>query len=206
MYLLIAIPTLDFQHTAFVQSLIDLTTRLNDEGIKYEVKFASGTLVYVARDQLAAYSLEKDFTHILWLDSDMIFTDDILDDLTFCEKDFVAGIFHGRRPPHLSCLFKSLDPVDRYTANEYPTTLFEIAGCGFGCVLMSTEIIRAVRERFVSCFLPAKDLGEDLAFCARVHHLGFKMYAEPTARVGHIGHIPIYPEDEEGFMSKILGV
>lgn len=206
MYLLIAIPTLDFQHTAFVESLVKLIERLNEEGIRHEVKFAAGTLVYLARDQIAAYSLENGFTHVLWLDADMIFTDDILDDLMFSGHDFVAGIFHTRRPPHCSCLFRNLDPIDRFKADEYPTQAFEIAGCGFGCVLMSTEIIKAVRERFVSCFLPAKDLGEDLAFCARVHHLGFKMYAEPTARVGHIGHIPIYPEDEERYLSKIIGV
>ena len=206
MKLLIAIPTLDFQHSAFVECLINLIERLNDEGIKHEVKFKSGTLVYIARDQLASYAIENDFTHILWFDADMIFNDDILDDLLFCDKDFVAGIFHARRPPHSSCLFKSLDPIDRYTANEYPSRAFEIAGCGFGCILMTTELVKAVKEKFVSCCLPAYALGEDLAFCARVSHLGYKMYAEPTARVGHIGHIPIYPEDEEGFLNSIIGV
>lgn len=206
MYLLIAIPSLDFMHVEFVRSLINLTERLSDEGIKHEVKIVSGTLVYIARDQLAAYAVENEFTHVLWLDSDMIFNDDILDDLMFCEKDFVAGIFHTRRPPHCSCIFKNLDPIDRYTSGEYPNEPFKIAGCGFGCILMTTEIIKAVRDRFVSCFLPARSLGEDLAFCARVAHLGFEMWAEPTARVGHIGHIAIYPEDEERYYSKILGV
>ena len=206
MYLLIAVPTLDFQHTEFVRSLLGLVERLSDEGIKHEVKFISGTLVYLARDQLVAYALENDFTHVLWLDSDMVFTDDILDNLTFSGHDFVAGIFHARRPPHCSCLFRGLDPIDRYKANEYPYNTFEIAGCGFGCVLMSTEILRKVRERFVSCFLPATGFGEDLAFCSRVSYCGFKMYAEPTARVGHIGHIPIYPEDEERYIDSIYGV
>ena len=35
--------------------------------------------------------------------------------------------------------------------------------------------------------------GEDLAFCWRVKEIGKEMWCDPTARVGHIAHVPIWP-------------
>lgn len=197
MKLLIAIPTLDFIHYRFVESLTALMARLNAEGIEYEVNFKSGTLVYHAREKLALMARQEGFSHVLWFDADMVFTEDVLDDLLFHEKEFVSCVYHGRRPPHNSCLFKSLEPIDRFTLNEYPDRLFSIAGCGFGCVLMKTDVLIAVKQQFGVCFMPTAALGEDLAFCKRATDCGFTLYADPATRLGHIGHIEIMPEDEE---------
>ena len=197
MRLLIAIPTLDYVHFEFMKSLIALTTRLKDEHISFDVEIQGGTLVYVARDKLANKAINEGYTHVLWIDSDMIFTADLLDDLMFSGKDFVSGICHARRPPHFSCLFKSIDlaHLERYEDDDYPKDTFEIEGCGFGCVLMKVDVLKAVNHSCGACFLPMKEFGEDIAFCKRARDIGIKLYAEPSVRLGHIGHITIYPED-----------
>lgn len=197
MRLLICVPSNDFMHVAFVKSLTNLIRRLDKGFVQYDVRIMDGTMVHVARDNLAKLAVNEKYTHTLWLDSDMVFSDDLLDDLMFGDKDFVSGIYHARRPPHGSCIFKSINPmqIQRYELEDYPNNTFEIAGCGFGCVLIKTDIIRDVLSRFGSAFCPTEALGEDLAFCQRVHDLGHKMYCEPGVRVGHIGHITIYPDD-----------
>jgi hypothetical protein len=53
MKLLIAIPTHEEIPVAFVECLMKLETRLREDGIQFETKFNSGTLVYIARDKLA---------------------------------------------------------------------------------------------------------------------------------------------------------
>lgn len=203
MRLLIAIPTLDYVHCEFMRSLTNLTMHLKDRGVSFDVEILSGTLVYVARDKLANKAMNGGYSHVLWLDSDMVFGNELLDDLMFSGKDFVSGIYHGRRSPHFSCLFKdiSLDRLERWE-NDYPKDTFEIAGCGFGCVLINTSILRAVNTAFGTCFLPMKDLGEDIAFCKRVSDLNFKIYAEPGVRLGHIGHTTIYPEDRDWWIKR----
>ena len=205
MRLLICIPTLDYVPFQFMESLTRLVKRLCDEGIDFDVEFRSGTLVYVARDLLAAKAVQEGYTHTLWIDADMVFNEDILDDLMFCEKKMVCGVFHARRPPHSSCIFTSIEPIQRIEDADYAGrangAAFEIAGCGFGCVYIETEVIAAVRKRFGTCFLPMQDLGEDLAFCKRVTECGYKMYCEPTAVAGHVGHAIIYPQDEQKWMS-----
>lgn len=192
---LIAVPALDYIPTDFVKSLTALVQRLDRDGCDVDVKFITGTLVYAARDKLAAHAIMYDYTHVLWLDADMVFDDELLYDLQFSHKDFVTGIARSRRPPYCSCLFSDLSRIERI--DHYPRDTFRVAGCGFACVLIKTEILKAVRDSYNTCFLPTADLGEDLAFCQRAASLGYSIWAEPAARLGHIGHITIYPDDAE---------
>lgn len=201
MKLLIAVPTLDFLHFEFVQCLTNLIMRLNQEGMNFEVKYMAGTLVYAARNKLVEHAVKNEFTHVLWLDSDMVFQDSILEDLMFCEEDIVCGRFNARRKPFVSCQFSKLVPLERI--DEYPLDTFEIAGCGFGCVLTKVSVLKDISEKHGSCFLPMSGFGEDLAFCVRATESGYKIFCEPTAVVGHIAHIPIYPEDHERYMATI---
>lgn len=193
MRLLIAIPSFDTVRVEFVKSLISLVQRLDRDGHRADVKILTGTLVHVARDRLAAHAIGNAYDSVLWLDADMVFDDELLYDLQFSGKPFVSGIARSRRPPYCSCLFSSLKVIERI--DEYPRDTFEIAGCGFACVLIKTEILTAVRNHFGTCFLPTSQLGEDLAFCQRAGELGYKIYAEPAARLGHVGNITIYPDD-----------
>ena len=192
---LIAVPALDYIPAKFVECLTALLQRLNKDGVNVDVKFITGTLVYAARDKLAIHAIQNGYTHVLWLDADMVFDDEILYDLQFSHKDFVSGIARSRRAPYVSCLFSDLSRVQR--VDDYPNDTFRVAGCGFACVLVKTDILRAVREKFGTCILPTADLGEDLAFCDRASKLGYAIWAEPAVKVGHIAQLTIYPDDVE---------
>lgn len=206
MKLLIAIPTNDYMHYQFVECLTKLVKRLDEDGIEYDIAYQGATLVYVGRDKLAQKAMNECYTHMLWLDSDMIFTEDLLDDLMFSGKPFVTGIAHSRRAPHVSCVFKEIWPkVDRWEGCEYPSNTFRIGGCGFACVLIETEIVRNVYNKNGTAFFPMRELGEDLAFCKRATEMGYEIWAEPCVRLGHIGHIAIYPEYEQLYRGNIYG-
>lgn len=203
MKLMIAIPCMDFVHVEFLRSLTDLIARLHEDGIQYAVRIHSGTLVYHARDALARAAMNGDFTHVLWLDSDMVFTPTIVDDLLFCGAPMVSGVYHARRKPYVSCIFSDVENANRYKYGEYPGEPFEIAGCGFGAVLMKIEVIEQVWVKFGQLFLPTARLGEDLAFCDRVKTVGYKIFCDPSVMCGHVGHITIYPQDEEQSWKEI---
>lgn len=206
MKLLIAIPTNDYMHYQFVECLTKLVKRLDEDGIDYDIAYQGATLVYVGRDKLANKAMNECYTHMLWLDSDMIFTEDLLDDLMYSGKPFVTGIAHSRRAPHVSCIFKEIWPkVDRWEGCEYPIQAFRIGGCGFACVLIETEIVRNVYNKNGTAFFPMRELGEDLAFCKRATDMGYEIWAEPSVKLGHIGHITIYPEYEKLYRSSIYG-
>lgn len=201
MKLLIAIPCLDYVHTDFMDCLIKLVLKLKADRVNFEVKILTGTLVYAARNKLAYHAIANGFTHVLWLDADMIFSPDLLEDLQFSGKDFVTGLAHSRRKPYVPCVFKSLESFERF--EEYPNDTFEVKGCGFACVLLTADVLNQVHATFGTWFTPEGDLGEDIAFCKRALHCGFKIYAEPAVRLGHIAHVAIYPEDYKKYMDEI---
>ena len=205
MKLLIAIPTHDYMNVQFVESLTKLIRKLDQDGVDFDISYQSGTLVYVGRDRLAHRAIDKKYTHVLWLDADMVFNDTLLDDLMECGKPFVTGIAHGRRAPFASCIFTKIwASAERWHDWNYPTSPFKIAGCGFACVLIETRILKAVMDAHGSCFFPMRELGEDLTFCKRAGDLGFEIWAEPTAKLGHVGHLVVYPEQQETYQNSVL--
>lgn len=198
MKLLIGVPTLDYMHVEFVKSLTGLLEKLRNDGIPFDLDIESGTLVYTARERIAHKAINEEYSHVLWLDADMVFQPTIFEDLLETGKDFVTGIYHARRKGYASCIFKTIDinvKVERF--DEYPHDTFQIAGCGFGCVLVKTALMTQVNRTYGTCFTPLPNYGEDIAFCKRCSELGYKLWCEPTVVCGHIGHITIYPEDFE---------
>lgn len=194
--LLIAVPTTDYLHAGFVKSLMDLSFRLHRDGVAHEIALEAGTLVYLARNRLANKAINEGFDRVLWLDSDMVFQTDIVDALEFCGKPFVCGAFQSRRPPYSSCVFKDIRLKSLERVKEYGLRPFKVDGCGFACVLMKTEVLEAVSRKHGKCFTPMEDYGEDLAFCIRAKEQGYEIWCDPTARVGHIAHVPIWPGEE----------
>lgn len=204
MKLLIGVPSLDYMHVEFVRSLTGLLKQLRDDGVPYDLAIESGTLVYTARERIAHRAINNGYSHVLWLDADMVFQPTIFDDLRFSGKPFVTGIYHARRKGYASCIFKAIEinkKVERF--ETYPTDTFEIAGCGFGCVLIETDILKQVCMNKGTCFTPLQGYGEDIAFCKRCAELGIKIWCEPSVVCGHIGHITIWPEDYETWKMTI---
>ena len=192
MRLLIAVPTTDYIHADFVRSLVKLQAELHRKNISHEVEVLSGTLVYIARNRLANKAINEGYTHVLWLDSDMVFSDQVVDDLMFCGKEMVCGAFVSRRPPYGPCVYESILKTDIRKVKEFGTKPFRVDGCGFACVLTTVELLRAVAQKFGTTFQPTDFYGEDLAFCWRVRQIGREIWCEPTVRPGHIAHVPVY--------------
>ena len=198
--LMIAIPTVDYIHFKFLECLTKLMKRLDQiEDLTYNVEIKGGTLVYFARDDLANKALEGDYTHVLWLDADMIFGDDIFEKLyDLCQKEnveFATGVYRGRHGDNNSCIFMDLHPlkyVERLWEIDEP---FEIMGCGFGGVLLTTKMLRRIHYEEATSFRPINGWGEDLSFCLRAKDYGnFKMMAHPGVNMGHIAQTILNPD------------
>ena len=191
--LMVAVPTTDYVSAEFMKCLTALVKKLAKDGTDFDVQIISGTLVYIARNRIARRAIDEEFTHVLWLDSDMTFQPGIAEDLMFCGKDMVCGAFVSRRPPYGPCVYTDIsDPGSMKKVENFGKEPFRVDGCGFATVLTSVDLLDAVQSNFGTCFNPTDRYGEDLAFCARVKQLGREIWCEPTVRPGHIAHVPVY--------------
>lgn len=190
--ILIAIPCMDMVSARFAQSLATLKKVGN-----CTVSFLMGSLVYDSRNKLAGYALEMEADYILWLDSDMVFQPDTLERMMGTLNkhphiDILSGLYFRRTTPFTPVLFNKLERDGETLVfedvKEVPDDLFEVAGCGFGCVLMKTDCLFDIGMNW---FTPFVDAGEDCAFCMRAREKGYKIYCDPNISLGHMGYAPI---------------
>lgn len=196
--ILIAIPCMDMVSARFAQSL----TTLKKVG-QCTVCFFIGSLVYDSRNTLTAMAVENECDYIMWFDSDMVFEPDTLERMMKVldehpEVDILSGLYFRRGHPFTPVLFSKLEVNEKNELefngyDDVPDGLFEVAGCGFGCVLMRTECLMdiAAKEGGGVWFSPLVNAGEDCAFCIRARREGYRIFCDPSVQLGHMGYAPI---------------
>lgn len=202
---LVAVPCMDQVPSQFAQSLA-LLQKVDECAIAFQM----GSLIYNSRNNLATMAIQKGVDQILWLDSDMMFPPDVLKRLIEDSKkgDIVTGIYYRRVQPFKPVLFSKLTIDDNGCSwegyDDYPKDdLFEVAGCGFGCVLTPTNVFLDVMNRFDNMFAPIGGVGEDLSFCWRASQCGYKIIADPKIQCGHIGHYVVDQQFYETYKQSL---
>ena len=195
---LIAVPCFDMVHTDFMESLMVMQ---KPPDASFTV--IKNTLIYDARNVIAASAIDAGFDRIMWFDSDMTFPKDTIERLSEAMdegREMVSGLYFTRRMPNIRpVVYKKMwyrdngDTVETGAENyfDYPEGIIECEAVGFGCCLTSVDLIKRVADRFGSPFTPYSRLGEDMAFCLRAREIGAKIYCDTRVKCGHIGTVQI---------------
>ena len=191
MKILIAVPCMDQVPAPFCQSLAQLQ-KVGD----CVLSMKTGSLIYTSRNSLATTAIQSEADFVFWLDSDMVFKPDTLvrmmDTLKKNDLDILSGLYFRRVPPYSPVLFDKLDidgvKADYSEYSKIPDDLFEVGACGFGCVLMKTDVFFDVQSKFGNMFAPIGNNGEDVAFCWRARQCGYKVFCDPSVICGHVGY------------------
>lgn len=195
--IMIAVPCMDQVPAPFCQS-VSMIQKVGECAIAFQI----GSLIYNSRNALAAKAVEIGADFVLWLDSDQTFNPDLLvrmyQTLTDNNLDILTGLYFRRVPPYSPVLFDKLEMLESgvcewtdWKDKPIPLNLFEVGGCGFGCVLMKTDVFFDVQGTFQDMFGPINRVGEDLSFCWRARQCGYKIYCDPDIICGHVGYAVI---------------
>lgn len=121
---------------------------------------------------------------ILWIDSDVVLPPDAITRLAHAEKDFVCGIYVQRELPHFP-LIATYDArgdtfhwLQRWPAN----VIAPIDGCGFGCVLTSLTMLRAMDAPWFTF----EKFSEDFDFCLRARRAGYQLFVDTGVLCTHL--------------------
>ena len=194
---LIAIPCMDTIPVGFAESLIYLR-----KGQNVSVMFKPNSLVYDSRNLISLTAIENKFDRVMWFDSDMMFQPDTMEKLSCLmdkkDCDMATGLYFKRTLQTEPVLYKEISEpkrdstgrlarqIEAYT--NYPKDgVFRVAGCGFGCVMTTTQLLKDVWKFFGPAFTPYDWASEDISFCYRVGKLGYDIYCDSSISCGHIG-------------------
>lgn len=205
MKLCIATPVLGRPEADFSESLAFLLATLARDGVPFDRVVVQGdSLVHRARNALAHRFLAGDCTHMLMVDSDMVFRPADVLALVEAGVDVVGGVCArkviGSGPV--------IHPLDGGEVRE--DGLVEVARVGTGFLLVAREVLAALAKAYpddvyvaqhgdaghegelVHAFFQAPLVGrelvsEDFFFCDRLRGVGGRVWAHAGVRPGHIG-------------------
>ena len=143
-----------------------------------------------ARNEIFEMFAKSDMNYLLTIDSDMIWEPDGLELaynlIQHPQVDIVTGIYFGKGKPHLP-IIKKLDlEAGCYNVYiEWGNQPFEVDGGGMGFMLIPKYVVQAMKQPLCTW---NSGFSEDLNFCLKAKKdYGFKIWADPRIRLGHIG-------------------
>lgn len=146
-----------------------------------------------SRTWIVNRAIEQKATHLLFVDSDMVFGHDVIDRMLAHKKEIVGVEYNRRRLP-LEPTHKTLEGVE-----PSKTELYKGKYAGTGLMLIDLSIFETLGkpktegERPTPWFNFGRDsqgslvMGEDAWFCNVARDAGFDTWIDPTIEVGHIG-------------------
>lgn len=132
-------------------------------------------------------------SHLLNIDSDMIFPPDALERLLKADKDIVGANYH-QRGNHLDQDNRS--SVTKFEENgeyvskleeDFPKKLFECAAVGLGLTLINMKVFDSLPFPWFHTTEGEEHSTEDIVFCQDARKLGFEVWCLPDLKMGHIG-------------------
>lgn len=189
--ILIAIPTNRNIEAVTFKSIYDL---IIPEGYTVDFQYFWGYQVDQVRNLIAHWTMSHNYDYLFSVDSDISFAPDTLARLLAHDKDIVSGIYIQRIPgTHTIEIMRKnewggVSHVDWNTIKGQG--LVPIDGCGFGCVLVKTEVFRAIpypHFLYHSALDHRNTISEDVHFCNQARDRGFTLWADTGIICDHTG-------------------
>jgi hypothetical protein len=189
--ILIAIPTNRNIEAETFKSIYDLFT---PAGCEVHFQYFWGYQVDQVRNLIAHWTIQNNFDYLFCVDSDIAFPPDTLIRLMNHQKDIVSGVYIQRIPGRHTIEIMRKNDRGGVTHVNWDDIkgqgLVPIDGCGFGCVLIDANVLRAIpypHFLYHSAIDHANTLSEDVHFCNLAREHGFSLWCDTDIRCEHIG-------------------
>lgn len=153
----------------------------------------------LGRNQCVRQALRHDSEWLLFLDDDHTIPHDLLERLLARDVPVVGSIYLQRHQPFMPVAYTSYQEETGYTPIDLQAyngeEMVEVEGLGTGGMLIRREVMEAIPEPWFEHYSTAS---EDLLFCRRARELGFPVYVDLAARIGHMSPSSLTPFYQDG--------
>ena len=187
------------------------------EGRGHPVRRVRGySAIDQGRNQIATDALRAGFEELMWIDSDVAFEPGAVDQLRSHGQPIVCGVYPKKGKRAFACNFP---PEATQVTFGKGGGLIEVPYAGAGFLYTRREVYEAIQQRlrlpvcnerfgppmipfFHPMIIPDGDshwyLAEDFSFCRRARDCGYRILADTTIRLKHIGSYAYNWEDAGG--------
>lgn len=185
--IIIGVPVgLDYKVDARLVTIVELWDRDPDKCSYY----AASTEPRVGRDKIVQFASHRIPlpSHILFVDSDILPRHKTLEKLLALDKDIVAGMCHMIQGDRLSWNVFRTDLHSPLALDEAPDNPFKLVACGFGIVLVKTEVFQRMEWPYWENEYGLGHItkGEDITFCLKAREAGYDIWCEPKVKCAHV--------------------
>lgn len=190
-----------YMNPFFVNSLLYLVNHMHATGMKYEMNSQMGVSNLVSgRQQRVNDAIKSDCTHMLFIDDDMVFSQDLvhkmlteMNTLTLAgHRKIAMGVNPCRKSP--SDLYYTAKPLDseEFMKSKGQCGVAEASMCGLGVFLIPIHILREIpAPHFEILWLENKNehMGEDFYFIKKLREHGVEVFIDQDISnfIGHAG-------------------
>ena len=182
--ILIGIPTAKYIEPETFKAIYDLEV---PDGYEVDFQYFYGYNIDQVRNLIASWAMRYDY--LFSVDSDMSFPKETLKWLLQADKDIVSGVYRQRLPEQAIEIY-DLNQRRMQYEDIYLQNMVRIGGCGMGCVLIKSEVFRAIpypQFQYHAALDHANTFSEDLDFCRKATIAGFEIWTIPSLTCGHHG-------------------
>ncbi len=190
-----------YMNPFFVNSMFYMLNCMQNSGLKYEINSEMGVSNIVSgRQKRVNDAIKSDCTHLLFIDDDMVFAQDIvhkmmheMNTLTLAgHRKIAMGVNACRKSPVDLYYTAKVDDGDEFLQSKGKGGVVEVSRCGLGVFLIPINILRSIPAPHFECrYLPEKEEheGEDFYFIKKLREHGVKVFVDQdiSQTIGHAG-------------------
>ena len=209
--LLIGVPSMNMVHAKFMKAMIELSifmlrveTPVPWTLEEYVFNNQRSSVLSKKREDLVEIAIEGDFTHLLFIDSDMYFPPNLFHRLLLHNKDCVAINCSVKSIKEPSFTARNLDlQGERFEVITYPPgqnkePLEKVWRIGTGIMLVTTRALKKIKPpRFPVTWEVDKYVGEDWNFVDKLHkeaRIPTYIDHDLSWEISHIGDFEYSPD------------
>lgn len=188
MNIVIGMPILDKVEAQTVISLVNLLFYSQKRQLHLSPSEGT-TVVHEARNNVISQAYNTEFDAIMFIDSDVVFPGDMLEQFINHDKDIMGVLCVGKATSQQN-VFEYDSLADEYKRLDLPLGggLVEVDAVGASILYIKRKVLDKIyQHRGPDYFFYEMGVGEDVSFCKLAKELGFKIYVDTNINVGHIG-------------------
>jgi hypothetical protein len=163
-------------------------------GFPHSVHFAvhKGCYLHANREAIVQEAIAAGSTHLMFLDTDIVFPPDGIQKLLAHGKAIVGGAYNVKALPPVSTI-KLADANGDFvntSGASLPREPFPCAAVptGFMCLDLTALLASGLpAPYFTFGTYKGQLMGEDVHFCQRARAAGLEIWCDPTIALGHVG-------------------